>query len=505
MTESYLIGIGGSGSKCVESFVHLCAAGLGPENVSIGLVDQDQSNGNVAKTKQTTTKYLSTREKVRSLDADTVGSNCSYLKTAIDFPDNGSVWCPLPGTAKTIDELFGYDSLSDELQGLMDCLYHRRIEQQLPLDEGFRGRPSLGAVTVLSQAIEGQTFWDNLFSKIDSAKSGREVRIFLVASIFGGTGASGFLSIARRIRNYLEDQGISNVYISGALFLPYFDYSKPEDENGDNETVVHSQVFLEQAQGALYYYEKMFEREHVFDNLYFVGWDPLIKVKNGGLGGNQQRNPPLLPEFYASMAALEFFQSPEIPKSPVYQIGRKSEKLMTWEDFPTLCGSEEDLQNNLGQMVRFCIAFKYIYSPHLKKDRWKDISGEEWFKKHIKRLGVDLDDDAPQAAIEALEDYTNEFLLWLSSMIYASSTETFLVELFDVHHFASHSPDHPTNSSQLHERLTGQQTQSFGSLVTGIVTPSLGKVFEEMTYNKRIKDGRGLGEFVSALYSSSHV
>ena len=90
-------------------------------------------------------------------------------------------------------------------------------------------------------------------------------------------------------------------------------------------------------------------------------------------------------------------------------------------------------------------------------------------------------------------------------MIYASSTETFLVELFDVHHFASHSPDHPTNSSQLHERLTGQQTQSFGSLVTGIVTPSLGKVFEEMTYNKRIKDGRGLGEFVSALYSSSHV
>jgi hypothetical protein len=30
----YVIGIGGTGAKCVEAFIHLCAAGLMPDNKS---------------------------------------------------------------------------------------------------------------------------------------------------------------------------------------------------------------------------------------------------------------------------------------------------------------------------------------------------------------------------------------------------------------------------------------------------------------------------------------
>ena len=59
-------------------------------------------------------------------------------------------------------------------------------------------------------------------------KQGHEVRIFLVSSIFGGQGASGFPSIARLIRKILEQKGIQEgVYIGGALMLPYFKFPKP--------------------------------------------------------------------------------------------------------------------------------------------------------------------------------------------------------------------------------------------------------------------------------------
>ena len=44
----YLIGIGGSGAKCVESVVHLASVGLfSQEPIKVLFVDADESNGNV--------------------------------------------------------------------------------------------------------------------------------------------------------------------------------------------------------------------------------------------------------------------------------------------------------------------------------------------------------------------------------------------------------------------------------------------------------------------------
>ena len=47
MADCYFLGIGGTGSKCVDTYVYSCAAGLGPEKLWIGMVDQDSGCGNV--------------------------------------------------------------------------------------------------------------------------------------------------------------------------------------------------------------------------------------------------------------------------------------------------------------------------------------------------------------------------------------------------------------------------------------------------------------------------
>ena len=43
----FLIAIGGTGMRCLESFVHLCAAGLFDNHtIEILTLDTDQNNGN---------------------------------------------------------------------------------------------------------------------------------------------------------------------------------------------------------------------------------------------------------------------------------------------------------------------------------------------------------------------------------------------------------------------------------------------------------------------------
>lgn len=48
----YLIGIGGTGARCMESFIHLNGAGLLKDNQAVNLlyVDADVSCGNLTRT-----------------------------------------------------------------------------------------------------------------------------------------------------------------------------------------------------------------------------------------------------------------------------------------------------------------------------------------------------------------------------------------------------------------------------------------------------------------------
>ena len=73
-----------------------------------------------------------------------------------------------------------------------------------------------------STANEDDPFWSQIYKAIDAARGGEEVRIFIISSIFGGTGASGFPNIARRIKAVQKEKNVtSNFYLGGALMLPY--------------------------------------------------------------------------------------------------------------------------------------------------------------------------------------------------------------------------------------------------------------------------------------------
>jgi len=68
MSDNYLIAVGGSGIKCLESLIHLAAIGTfrpdGPVNIAV--VDADGSNGNLDRLMNVLQTYQSAKENLRT-------------------------------------------------------------------------------------------------------------------------------------------------------------------------------------------------------------------------------------------------------------------------------------------------------------------------------------------------------------------------------------------------------------------------------------------------------
>ena len=211
--KNFIIGIGGTGAKCLEHLVHCCTAGLGPDQLWVGMVDQDEANGNVSRTKVLLSKYVNLQSNLKDESSNYLGTESNLFKTTIST-NADSVWLPLKGADPTLEEVINYELLKPEVKGLIDCLYDPEEKKQ-NLSEGFRARPNIGAAAMLATTSnQDDPFWSQIYKAIDNARSGEEVRIFIISSIFGGTGASGFPNIARKIRAIqLEKNITSKVHI----------------------------------------------------------------------------------------------------------------------------------------------------------------------------------------------------------------------------------------------------------------------------------------------------
>ena len=79
----YAIGIGGTGAKCLESLIHLAAAGMMPDNddLYILFVDPDNANGSLDRANTTLNHYKAFH------DNNQLSQSC-ILQTKIDSATN---------------------------------------------------------------------------------------------------------------------------------------------------------------------------------------------------------------------------------------------------------------------------------------------------------------------------------------------------------------------------------------------------------------------------------
>ena len=219
----HLIGIGGTGAKTIEALTLLCAAGRGPQALSVIFLDPDTANGNIERSREAFEAYRS----CRTPDNGATWGDAGLLSTALS---GGEVVTPFENdVAPTLSGWLKYDALQQqrpEMADLIDVLYTEE-EKETPLEKGFRGHPSIGSAVMAGQVTFQQTIqFQQLQAAVEQdVGNGETATIVLVGSIFGGTGAAGFPTVARMLREEFADHAGGMVQLGGVLVLPYFSFS----------------------------------------------------------------------------------------------------------------------------------------------------------------------------------------------------------------------------------------------------------------------------------------
>ena len=502
--KNFIIGIGGTGAKCLEHLVYCCGAGLGPSQLWAGIIDQDEANGNVNRTKILLSKYINLRNSLKEEGKHDLGKDSNLLNTLI-ITNPDSVWLPLGGANPSLGKVINYDALKTEVQGLIDCLYNKEEKSQ-KLSEGFRARPNIGAVAMLATTSnEDDPFWAQIYKAVELAKGGEEVRIFLVSSIFGGTGASGFPNIARRIKSIQQKlQVTSNLHIGGALMLPYFTYEVP-DKDMESEIYARPEEFMRQTKGALEYYSRLFKHNKIFDQVYIAGWDPLSKITNFKMGGNLQNNPPFFPELYGALGALKFFNKDNkiSENQGVLHIGKNPTNDVVWSDIPDV-SDELNSKESIAQLIRFAFSYNWMYGPALTGSwtKIKKYANENWFKRLVYKQ-TEIGHENNQEIISLMKEFCQDILVWIADICRSTAAHTDQkVDLISSDFFSEYKPKASENRVILKEKLNASEKSQFKEIITDSSNFKLLNVMSNVCYNKSIKGQRGLGVFMDTLFRS---
>ena len=376
MARNFFIGVGGVGSRIMESLVRLCECGfVSADRIGCVMVDVDQGHGNTNNTVKIINNYNDLQKTLNSKN---------IFKTALEGagPQNDPYRItPLDGiSTTTVDSIAKGGSRED--RNLANILFTDN-EQSDDVAAGFYGNLALGNV-FYNYALEKGGDNDNspmskFLKKIAEEAENQEVKVFIAASLFGGTGASGVSFICHRLLEIIGDSPKrDNVHIQAALMLPYFRYDEnvdavlQKDNEGNQEKQrIFYENFKKNAHAALDKYKMM---HNVFDKVLLLG-DPQLPIRGTySHQGSNQKNWPHILELFAAAEAGEFFNLPDgLPtqkfrntewhsnphKVDADSSGRTGYKIefLKWSDYK---GGQ-----NLKNSIENYLLFNYYYSTYV--------------------------------------------------------------------------------------------------------------------------------------------
>lgn len=126
-----------------------------------------------------------------------------------------------------------------------------------PLSVGFKGNPNVGTV-VLGNIIESASWFEDFERHCD-----KDDRVFIISSIFGGTGASGFPLLEKKIKNANDKPTVKKALVGAVTVMPYYALKDPTNNNSD----IDSANFYTKTKAALAYYDGKIKSDY----LYYIG------------------------------------------------------------------------------------------------------------------------------------------------------------------------------------------------------------------------------------------
>jgi Tubulin like len=483
----FVICVGGSGAKCLESIVHMAAAGLYSEQpIEVLMVDPDEANGSVERALRSLNVYQTCQQSI----AGEHQADSPWMRTSIK---SYGLWSPFAdlSTNKELDSLFQYNTVrtnNPALANLLEVLYSPE-ERSQQLDVGFRGRPSIGSAVMsqinLDQLSEAP--WGTLIQEIkNAAGGGKKPRILLCGSIFGGTGASGLPTIARLLRNKFEREKIlDSVSIGGLFLLPYFSFTVPPGANTEG-LFASADQFLLNTEAALRYY--VTQARDLFDTVYLLGNEDNTNV-NFSVGNRNQQNRPHFIELYAALAARDFlFQD---RNDALMLMARENSGKLVWNDLPE--------SMTIKRFVVNAARCAYMWLSDIEKELNAQTS-MGYQRKMVPWMNpfYDLQEsssmkfDAPQqqSMIKMVTDWSSDYLRWLHDL---HQCETDQVQLLNTKLFGSSEQLDKLIVGDIRDSKVRQRQDDLAQIKTAL-----------MKY-KSATGQRGTAGLATALYQTTSI
>lgn len=434
MSRLFLFAIGGTGARVVRSLTMQLAAGIDglDSNTEIIplIIDYDVANGDKSRALNALVTYAQIHYK---LYADGVSNGKLYadnffMTRITSLNKMGTI---LPSTDADFQINFGVaggsHTFEDELnlsamninpglrmtEDLIHTLYddsgrdQAEAELKLDLNKGFKGNPNIGSVVFhkLKEHIAFKQF-ENAYAAGD--------KVFIVSSIFGGTGSSGFPEIVNAIRDS-HIGALPNATIGAAVVLPYFALQPMGQNaiaNGDTGAIDASS-FNAKTRAALGFYAQGLNNK--VNSLYYIGdteQDQYVYSE----GQVDQKNEAHIVEFLTASAILDFM------KVPGHSIGHQALEFAVIDDKIGQSMQLTDFHQPmhdllLDNLTVFAMAARF-YREVLCGDREK-IESKETFYIHYDlstKLGRDVFLDFEKFIAEGTNTNDWGFYPWLEEL-----------------------------------------------------------------------------------------
>ncbi|RRC99515.1 hypothetical protein [Prevotella sp. OH937_COT-195] len=266
-------------------------------------------------------------------------------------------------SAKEFRDFINYNTLDSANQALCSMLFSNE-QLKTKMDIGFVGSPNIGSVA-LNQFKDSEEF--KQFANVVSTSD----RVFIVSSIFGGTGAAGYPIIVKNIRNAVNNPAVANkgtladAKIGALTVLPYFNIE--QDKNSE----ITIADFISKTKSALDYYRVNLtgSKDGVsgasVNACYYLGDEVVSNPYKNDPGQNGQRNDAHFVEYVGATAILDFLSlgdeklrtdNGRVRNATFKEYGLRHDKMtLSLMDF----GERTRLVLNR-QMIKFHIAFMYL-------------------------------------------------------------------------------------------------------------------------------------------------
>ena len=199
--QYFVMGIGGTGMRCIESLIHLCAMGMFDDTeIHLLALDTDKNNGNFSRLKEVKEAYVN----AKNLDkANRTPLTDTFFSAEIKYYE----FSPNYEKKSTFNDVFNYGNTkynNPEEADLADLVLTDNVEN-FNLRHGYRAQTHLGSMMMYHSIIEAaRSRMDNELKQflqvlIQACNGGSDPKVFILGSVFGGTGASSIPIIPQAI------------------------------------------------------------------------------------------------------------------------------------------------------------------------------------------------------------------------------------------------------------------------------------------------------------------